>query len=290
MSQRDVLAELRTAQVEAPAQLRARVRLIAAQAPPPRRLTRCRLLLAVPALAAAAAIAVAVVVSTRPSGTHVTHGSVFRAEAQPAPKAAASAPAPPNGRVVRYGASLRLRVAGVSDAVKRALHVTSALGGYPVSVHVATAPHAGTAQLVLRVPRAHVQEAISRLSALGTIVGEQVDLQDLQAGLNATDRTIARLQRQIALLRARPQTPAVERQIAALTARVAALQRAEAATRRAAHYATVRLALVSGTPAKHTHYVRDALPWLGGFAVAVLLLLAWRLARRLREDALLRNP
>jgi len=141
MSQRDVLAELRTAQVEAPAQLRARVRLIAAQAPPPRRLTRRRLLLAVPALAAAAAIAVAVVVSTRPSGTHVTHGSVFRAEAQPAPKAAASAPAPPNGRVVRYGASLRLRVAGVSDAVKRALHVTSALGGYPVSVHVATAPH-----------------------------------------------------------------------------------------------------------------------------------------------------
>jgi uncharacterized protein DUF4349 len=284
MSQRDVLAELRTAQVEAPAQLRARVRLIAAQAPPPRRLTRRRLLLAVPALAAAAAIAAAVVISTRPAGTHVTHGSVFRAEA---PKASAIAPAPPRGRVVRYGASLRLRVPSVSDAVKSALHVTAALGGYPVSVHVTTAPHAGTAQLVLRVPRGHVQQAITRLSALGTIVGEQVDIQDKQAGLDATDRTIARLQRQLARLRAEPQTPAVERQTAALTARVVALQRAEAALRRSAHYATVRLALASGTPARNTHYLRDALPWLGGFAVAVLLVLAWRLARRLREDALL---
>jgi hypothetical protein len=36
MSPRDVLAELRTAQVEAPPALRARVRLIAVQAPPAR--------------------------------------------------------------------------------------------------------------------------------------------------------------------------------------------------------------------------------------------------------------
>jgi uncharacterized protein DUF4349 len=287
MSQRDVLAELRTARVEAPAELRTRVRLIAAQAPPPRRVTRRRLVLALPALAAVAAVAVAVVVSTRPSAPRVVHGAVFRAAAQPAPGVAI---APPPGRVVRYGVSLRLRVAAVSDAVKRALHVTATLGGYPVSVHVTTRPHAGAAQLVLRVPRAHVQQAITRLSALGTIVGEQVDLQDLQAGLNATDRTIARLQRELAQLRAQPQTDAVKRQIAALTARVVALQRREAATRRAAHYATVRLALASGTAKHHTHYVRDALPWLGGFLVAVLLVIAWRVARRLREDALLRRP
>ena len=85
---------------------------------------------------------------------------------------------------------MRLRVANVSDAVKRALHVTASLGGYPQSVHVSTGQQAGTAGSVLRVPRAHVQQAIGRLSALGTIVGEQVDIQDLQAGINATDRTI----------------------------------------------------------------------------------------------------
>jgi hypothetical protein len=120
---------------------------------------------------------------------------------------------------------------------------------------------------VLRVPRAHVQQAIGRLSALGTIVGEQVDIQDLQAGINATDRTIARLQRQLAGLRAEPQTDAVKRRIAALTARVVALQRARASTLQAAHFATVRLSLSSSAaPKRHTHYLRDALPWLGGAA------------------------
>jgi Domain of unknown function (DUF4349) len=289
MSPHDVLAELHTAQVEAPPQLRARVRLIAAQAPPARRLTRRRLALLVPAVVAAAAIA-AVVISTRSTGPHATHGEI-RASASTAlaPKAAAIAPA--RGRAQRYEASLRLRVAGVSDAVKRALNVTASLGGYPQSVHVSTGPQAATAELVLRVPRAHVQQAIGRLTALGTIVGEQVDIQDLQAGINASDRRIARLQRQLAALRAQPQTDVVKRRIAALTARVVALQRARASTLRAAHFATVRLSLSSSSaPKRHTHYLRDALPWVGGAAVVLLLLLALRVLRRLREDALLRRP
>jgi hypothetical protein len=242
----------------------------------------------VPAVLAAAALA-AVVITTRSTGPQVSHGEVaLRAAA--APKAAATV-APARGRAQRYEASLRLRVANVSDGVKRALHVTASLGGYPQSVHVSTGSQAGTAELVLRVPRAHVQQAIGRLSALGTIVGEQVDIQDLQAGINATDRTIARLQRQLAGLRAEPQTEAVKRRIAALTARVVALQRARASTLRAAHFATVRLSLSSSAaPKRHTHYLRDALPWLGGAAVVLLVLLALRVLRRLREDALLRRP
>src|SRR5437879_2733085 len=118
MSPRDVLAELRAADVAAPPELRTRVRLIAAQAPPARRVTRRRLALLVPVVAAAAVLA-AVVISTRSGSRHVTHDAVLRSAATPAPKAAAIAPA--RGRAQRYEASLRLRVAGVSDAVKRAL-------------------------------------------------------------------------------------------------------------------------------------------------------------------------
>ena len=60
---------------------------------------------------------------------------------------------------------------------------------------------------MLKVPRTRVQEAVQRLGALGTIVGENVSIQDLQAGIDTTGRTIARLQAQLATLRAtQPQT------------------------------------------------------------------------------------
>jgi hypothetical protein len=230
MSQRDLTAELRSARVVAPGHVRAHVRLIAAAAtPPPRRFTWRRAL--VIALPVAAAVAVAVIVA-RPSPQHqaspaalerdqlatpatTVHGAVTKSAAGVAP------PASPT-RAQRYGAFLSLRVAtqrGVSDGVKRALAITSSLGGYPVSVHASSETDGATANLTLKVPRSHVGQAIARLSALGTIIGEQVDVQDAQAGLNATDRLIARLQRQIGALRAQEQTDAVKLKTAALTSR-----------------------------------------------------------------------
>jgi hypothetical protein len=147
----------------------------------------------------------------------------------------------------------------------------------------------GHADLVLRVPRKNVQKAVARLRVLGTVTGEQIDIQDLQAGINTTDRTIARLQRELKSLRAQTQTDAVRRRIAAVTARVVALQRQRAATVRGAHFATVRVSL--STPAvKHAtphHYLRDALPWLGGAAAALALLLVLRTVARVREARLL---
>ena len=85
------------------------------------------------------------------------------------------------------------------------------------------------------VPRPHVAEAIARLSALGTITSEQVDIQDKQAGLNATDRKIARLQTQLKALNTQPQSAATTARIAILEAQIARLQRAEATTRPHAH-------------------------------------------------------
>jgi hypothetical protein len=217
-------------------------------------------------------------------------------------------PSAPN-RVQVYGAYLALRLSSataVSDGVKSALRIASSLGGYPASVRASSEAKVASADLVLKIPRTHVQEAITRLSALGTITSENVDIQDKEAGLNATDRTIARLQGQLAKLRAQTPTATTPKRIAALESRIARLQRSEATTRRSAHYATVQLHLTSAkavVPHKQghgpLHGVVVALTWLGigavyalaiGTPVAVLALLVWlvaRVVRRRREDALL---
>jgi hypothetical protein len=331
MSQRDLVAELRTARIAAPPELRERVRLIAAadtSARAPRFTWRRVLVVALPVAAAVAAT----IVVTRPShhptalATQTTireraiaHGSAklsppvlsTQANSGAAAVPGVAIPVPPSStRVQRYGASLALRVAtpdGVSTGVKRALQIATSLGGYPTSVHAGSQSRSAHADLVLKIPRSNVQRAIARLSQLGTITGEQVDLQDLEAGLNATSRTIAQLQKELAGLRAQTQTPAVTRQIAALTARIVRLQRAQATTVRTAHYATVRLAIAT-PPVKaaihHRHHgpftwLGRAFVWLGIGAVYVLALglpvpliailaaLIVRALRRRREDALL---
>src|SRR6476659_2679627 len=328
MSQRDLTAELRGARIAAPSALRERVRLIAAaDTTPTRRFTWRRAL--VVALPVAAAVA-ASIVFTRPGehqagGTVTTmqvgHGEVRGAlpragKALGAPTASDAAgsaaklavPSAPN-RVQVYGAYLALRLSSataVSDGVKSALRIASSLDGYPASVHASSEAKVASADLVLKIPRAHVQEAITRLSALGTITGEQVDIQDKQAALNATDRKIARLQKQLRDLRAQTPTTTTAKRIAALEAQISRLQRDEAATRRTAHYATVQLHLTSGkavVPHKQghgpLHGVVVALTWLGigavyalaiGTPLVVLALLVWlavRVIRRRREDALL---
>src|SRR5665213_1459927 len=217
MSQRDLAAELRGARITAPSELRERVRLIAAaDTTPTRRLTWRRVL--VVALPVAAAVA-ATVVFTRPSNNHpvatplvirsavIQHGAATKSlgSAAGVPDSVAGAggaaklavPSTP-ARVQVYGAYLALRLSSataVSDGVKSALRIASSHGGYPASVHATSEAKVASADLVLKIPRAHIQEAITRLSALGTITGEQVDIQDKTAGLNATDRTIARLQK-----------------------------------------------------------------------------------------------
>ena len=322
MSQRDLVAELRGARISAPSEVRARVRLIAAAdtTRTQRPFTwRRALVLAMPV---AAAIGAAIVL-TRPSHSPpvavpvergiqhgappysvATQGKALSRPAAPAPLA----PAPSTTRVQRYGAYLALRVAdpnGVSAGVKRALRITKSVGGYAGSVHATTTGTAGSADLTLRVPRTHVQEAITRLSALGTITAEQLDVQDLQTGLNATDRTIARLQRQLAALRVQPPSDANTIRIAVLVRQIERLQRAEAATIRTARYATIRLHLGTATPkpapAHHgpLHGLGVVFRWVGIGAVYVLalgvplLLVGWlvwltaRTIRRRREDALL---
>jgi len=304
MSQRDLTAELRAGRIAAPAEVRERVRAIAAQASSPRRVFTWRRALVV-ALPAAAAIAAALVV-TRPAEHHaaatetlVAQSAIRKAAPATVHGAAADSLAPLStpARVQRYNASLSLRVHDVndvSDSVKTVQRITVSLGGFPVSIVAGTHGREASADLVVKVPRARVQEAIRRFAALGTIVGEDVHVQDLQAGINATDRTIGRLQRQLRDAK----DPAV---IAALTARIERLQRQEAGTRRTAHYATVGVHLetpprvAAGHHRSPWHGLAVGLRWAGIGAVyalvfgapLVVLAVVWRLLRRRREDALL---
>jgi hypothetical protein len=323
MSQLDLARTLREARPVAPPELRERVRLVAAQASVPRRplFTWRRGLL----VAATAAIAItAGVLATRPShnvaqptpedtarsridSLGVTGSAAQAHQAPLAPKRVAVAPNV--HRVQRYTASLELRVrdAGdISDASKRATGIAHNLGGYEQRINVDTARTTGYASIVLRIPKQHVQEAVRRLTALGTIVSEDVNVQDLQGRVDASDRLIARLQQRLTDLRAQVQDTQTVQQIAALTARIERLQRSRAATVRSARYATVNLQLTTRTPpapVQHGHGPLHGLGvtfrWIGigavyalalGLPAAVLALLIWsgaRTVRRRREDALL---
>jgi hypothetical protein len=320
MSQPDLARVLREARPVAPPELRERVRLVAAQAAPPRRqfvTWRNALLVAIPVALAV----VAGVLATRPGQQKVQPLDVEHASTVGAPADTAAQPtrslAPltvPSSakRIQRYRTSLELRVrdaAEISEASKRAVAIAHNLGGYELHVNVDTARATGYADLVLRIPKAHVQEAVRRLTALGTIVSENVQVQDLQTQVNATDRLIARLQQRLADLRAQPQDTDTQRQVAALTTRIERLQRSRATTVRSARYATVDLQLTTRMPPAPVHHGHGplhglgvAFRWIGigavytlaiGVPFALLAFLVWlgsRSLRRRREDALLSRP
>lgn len=314
MSQRDLVAELRAAHVEAPPQVRERIRLIAADAPaPPRRITWRRALVVVVPVAAAVA---ATVVFTRPANHPQAQLELNQPARRIAPtagaatdKAKAFAVPSAKNRVQDYDATLSLRVEharDVSDGVKRALRIAASFGGYSQSVHAQMHGSSAVADLKLKIPRNNIQQAMTQLAQLGTITDENVSTIDKTAGLNATDRTIARLQKQLAALRTNPQSPENARRILAVERQIVRLQRSEAKTRLSAHYATVDLRLETPAattvlPHKHgpLHGLGVAFRWIGIGAVyalalggpfAALLAIVWlgmRVVRRRRENALL---
>jgi hypothetical protein len=316
MSQPELLARLREARPVAPEELRERVRLVAERlAPRPRRFTwRRAALVLVPALAAALGAAALLPRGETPGREAVT--APYARESAPATAVdslgtgpagltqalpqTAEAPAPDPGRAQQYSAFLELRVPdaeAVSTATQQALAVVSSLGGHPLSVNLATQEAGGGAQLVVRVPRERVQEAVRRLGALGTIVAANVQIQDLQDGLDVTGRTIASLEARLAALRAQPASGERDRRIASLQARLGRLRAERAATLRTSALATVELGI--GTPPVTVEDddgplsgLATAFRWAGIGAVyvlaltaplAVLAALAWLAARRLRR-------
>jgi Domain of unknown function (DUF4349) len=228
MTVNEILGELRTGRPRASDALRLQVLSLAAEPAPRARTLRerigfgPRLALVVPA-AASLAVAAAVVIGISRSGTPsgglavTAPATVARSAGQVDAKSSAAAdaadagtatrqaaPGPVAGRAQRYSATLSLQVddtSALSDATQQALTIARALGGHVVSVHYVTGDD-GAASMRLSVPTAAAGDAVTRLSGLGTILAQDVQIDDLQESLDVTDQRIERVRAQIAALTA----------------------------------------------------------------------------------------
>jgi hypothetical protein len=347
-----LLDELTIGELAPPAALRERVRAISAEpaGPPalqlrPARLARLRRRdrRLVPALAGVAMLAVivaVVVTQTRSTTTpiaernlkaadtellpSVSSGSsqkvASRAASRPLATSAGSAavPAPDGRRAQDYAASLRLAVGSVAElsrSTQRVLDAVRTFGGAVESVDYGTpSAGSGSAQIELRIPVARSQEALREFSALGTITSQQVQIRDLQSGLDEETNRVRALRRRIALLQAKLLSPALtpvarallEGRLADSQAALESVLRGVHATQQRAAYARFSLALVTGSGAavapvpRSGAFGRTAGDALGVISVAgrgalfaaivggPFLLVAgagWWLARRLRRRA-----
>jgi len=102
-------------------------------------------------------------------------------------------------RLQRTEATLEVRVKDVASATTRGTQIATALGGYAQSVNFSSG---GSAFLVLRVPAQNVRTAISRLTALGTIVMQNLSVTDLEHDLQLESAQIGQLRRTITALTA----------------------------------------------------------------------------------------
>jgi hypothetical protein len=184
---------------------------------------------------------------------------------------------------------IELRLAGpdeLSAAAAEAMTITRELGGHVAGSNVEAGEEEGEARLALRVPVGRVEDALVRLSALGIVTEQRVEIEDLQAGIDRRSARIERLERdvRIAELRLASETLTdeerlrLEIRLERLRASLSSLQRANAADRREA--ATAELTLLLHTreaPAAEEEdeggaagAARDALRFLAAAGIVAL--------------------
>jgi len=308
-SSSDLIHELRASRPSAPAELRTRVREVAARQParsswswpfPVRR----GLLVAVPAAAALALASAGVVGLARSDVSQQSAARQSSADKQSlesaAPESLADAAGadqsvgPATDRAQRISATLTVEVAdsaAVSRAAQDALDLTRSLGGYVVSSSVATGEQ-GSAAITVRVPVDKVQDAITGLSGLGRIVTQQVTIDDLQATLDELGKREASVRAQAARIRARlesetldAQTEAVLRaRLQTLRAELQTLRTGIAATNAEARMSTIQLTVVTPgaigavtPPSRIDRAIDEALnilAWEAVIALGILIVLA----------------
>jgi hypothetical protein len=325
----DLIRELTSSRPTAPPVLRARVRELAAQEPArsgwswPRLPVRRAALVALPAAAALALVSAGAIGLSRSDGGREaldagrTESLTARDQAAPASGLASGAAMPERAQRVSATLTLEVRDSGVvSRAAQDALDLTRALEGHVVSSSVTTGRDA-SAMLVVRVPVANVQSAITQLSALGTIVSQQVQVEDLQETLDQLRERRASLRSQISRITARLESSTLDAETrAALEARrkrlrddLTVVRRNLSSTSTEARAATIQLTIatpeVLGTAAVPSRLDRtldealNVLAWEGIVALAIAIVLApfalvalvtWlgrRLYRRHEEERLL---
>jgi len=353
MTSAELITELQATMPAADGALRQRVRAIAAAEParpssPFARLSRSSLrrfaLVALPATAvvllAVAGVAGLLGSGSQPGGVEAISNDLSSQSASPpvttttptrelapelkagAPATDAATPAPTVGRAQRYSAQLTLSVKNLdalSDATQQALRITRDLGGFLVTASYATTD-SGVSSLTLRVPTANVQQAIMRYSDLGKIVGQQIQIDDLQGQVDELTKRENALRVQIARLSARLVAPDLSAETrATLEARrdaarseLARVRVATAQVNAEARYATIQLTLqtpesstVVPVPSRFDNAVDraveilavEAMVVLYAFVIvgplALLALLAWlaqRGLRRRQDEHLLSSP
>lgn len=141
--------------------------------------------------------------ATGPQRTPEEGTALNRAATQDALKSGTALP-PAQRRLQDYNARMRLRVkdaAALDRGTKRAMRDTRALGGFVASIDFGTRPEdEGDASLILRVPVPKVQEAVARYTELGTIISQQVKIDDLQPRADRLSQRTTELRRRIAEL------------------------------------------------------------------------------------------
>ena len=137
----------------------------------------------------------------------LTSGSADQAwsSAQPVRGAAVLGPAP-TGRAQDIDMWIDLRVQDadkVSSASQDAVRITRGLGGVVTSSTVDTRGPQGRAQLTLRIPVRNLDDAVFRLTQLGTVTAQRTNTQDLQAPLDRVSGRIAEFRSKIRIELAR---------------------------------------------------------------------------------------
>jgi hypothetical protein len=132
------------------------------------------------------------------------------------------------GRLTEVHASLRLRVRSVdalSKATARTMRITRSLGGFVQSVDYGTPSGGnGDAYLTVRIPVGNVQKAVTRFTALGSILSQQLSIRDLQNQANAEELRILQLRQLAAQLRAKLQGSLTPEERVAVQARLDAVR------------------------------------------------------------------
>jgi hypothetical protein len=198
----ELVRDLRALPTDAPESVRERV--LALGEPAPRRtLPRVSWLVVAPAcvlaLASAAVVHGVLNSGTSPSPQAVTQKAAEHGAAGEAlvPGALAPVVPPDAGRHQDYEASMTLRVKDLdelTDRTNEAMQVARSFGGYVASVQQSThTGQPGEADLMLRIPVGRVEEAMVRLSGLGTVLARQVSVVDLEQTLRQQRARILRL-------------------------------------------------------------------------------------------------
>jgi hypothetical protein len=310
-------AQIRESRPRASAELRLRMRDITRMEPAPRRprlAWRPRLVPALVALALLGAVFGGVVLSggeraqresvdggaAEGSAAATAPAEAGAERAMPVPEAApelaeslqaddAAVPPPSGTRLQDYDAELTVRVRDVdelSDATAQAMATARRLGGFVVSArYERPTGDEGDSFLVVRVPVTKVQQALAAYADLGTIVAQNVRIQDVQPSFNRLFERIADNERRIRELGrdlARPGLSEDERlvlraRLDAARAELRALNDQRASTLREARLARISLTLTTrgeggraAPPGDAERTLRDALGAVKTVAVWML--------------------